>query len=242
MRAGHISTVGVNNLNVFLGNAGRAVQDDGETGQTSADFFENVETEFGLTLELECAVRSADCDCERIDARLLDEFLNLVGVGVAGVFGVDFDGVFDAREFAQFGLDDNTVVVSVFDNLFGDADVFRESVRACVNHDGSETAVHAVLAESKAVAVVKVQSNGKTAGFDRRFDHFLEVDGVGVLSRACGDLQNKRSLLFGSGFDDTLDNLHIVDVERTDGVTAVVCFLEHFGSGNQWHKCPSKFD
>lgn len=171
--AGHISAVLVDDFHVFLRNAGRSVQNDGESGQAFADFFENVETEFGLAFEFECAVRGADCDCEGINARLFDEFLNLVGVGVARVFGVDFDCVFNACEFAEFCFDDDAVVVCVFDNLFGDADVFGEGVRACVNHNGSETAVNTVFAECEAVAVVKVQSNGQTAGFDCCFDHFL---------------------------------------------------------------------
>lgn len=149
------------------------MQNNGEAGQTSADLFEDVEAEFGLTLELERAVRGADCNGEGVDARLFDKFLNLVGVGVAGVFCVDFDVVLDARELAELRFDDHAVVVCILDDLFGYADIFRKGVRARVNHNRGETAVHTVLAQREAVAVVEVQSNGQAAGFDRRFDHLL---------------------------------------------------------------------
>ena len=34
---------------------------------------------------------------------------------------------------------------------------------------------------------------------------------------------------------DTLNDLHVVDVESTDGVTAVISLLKHLGSSDQWH-------
>ena len=233
--AGHIAAVLVDYLDVFLRNAGSAVEDDGETGETSADFFENVETESGLSLELECAVGGADGDCERIDAGLLDEFLNLVGVGVASVFGVNLDRVLNTREFAEFRFDDDTVIVCVLDDLLGNADVFGKGMGAGVYHNGSEAAVNAILAEFETVAVVEVQTDGETAGLDGRFDHFLEINGVGVLSGTRGNLQDKGGVFDGGRFDDTLNEFHIVDVESADCVAAVVCFLEHFGGCDQRH-------
>ena len=51
---------------------------------------------------------------------------------------------------------------------------------------------------------------------------------VGVGAGALGHLEDDRRLLLAAGFGDALDDLHIIDIESTDGVTAGVGFLEHF--------------
>jgi hypothetical protein len=48
-------------------------------------------------------------------------------------------------------------------------------------------------------------------------------------ARALGDLQDQRSPQILRGFGDALDDLHIVDVERADGVSARIRLFEHFG-------------
>ena len=105
---------------VFLRNGGRAVEDDREAGQAAGDFFEDVKAEMRVFagLELVCAVGGADGDGEGVDAGRLDEFLNLVRVGVKRFFGVDGDGVFDSGEGSQLGFDGNTAGVRVFDDFF----------------------------------------------------------------------------------------------------------------------------
>lgn len=223
--AGHTSAVLVDDLDEVLRNGRSTVQNDGESGQTLADFFENVKTKLRLTFELVCAVRRADCDCKRIYAGFVDEFFNLVGIGELSVFCRNVDCVFDACEFAEFCLDYHTVIVSVFDYLLCDADIFCKRMCACVNHNGSKAVVNAVFAEREAIAVIEVQADRKTASFDCCLNHLGEIGRVCVFSCAGRYLKDKRSLLFGSRFDDTLDNLHIVDVESTDCVTACVCFL-----------------
>lgn len=229
---GHAAAVLVDLGNEVLRNGRCTVQNDGESGQAFADFFEDVETKLRLTFELVCAVRSADCDCQRIDAGFADKFFNLVGIGELSVFCGNVDCIFDACEFAELCFDDNAVIVSVFDNLLCDGDVFRKRMCACVDHNGSETAVNAVFAECEAVAVVEVQANGKTACFDCRFNHLGEVSGVCIFSCAGGNLKNKRCLFFSRRFNDTLDDFHVVDVECADCVTACICFFEHFGCCN----------
>lgn len=118
--AGHTAAVLIDLCDEVLRNGRRAVQNNGESGQTFADFFEDVETKLRLTFELVCAVGSADCDCQRIDAGLADEFFDLVGIGELSVFCGNVDGVFDTCEFAEFSLDDYAVIVSVLDDLLCD--------------------------------------------------------------------------------------------------------------------------
>ena len=120
LSAGHAAAVLVDLCDEFLRDGRRTVQDDGESGQAFADFFEDVETQLRLAFELVCAVRSADCDCQRIDAGLADKFFDLVGIGELSVFCGNVDGVFDTCEFAEFSLDDYAVIVSVLDDLLCD--------------------------------------------------------------------------------------------------------------------------
>ncbi len=55
--------------------------------------------------------------------------------------------------------------------------------------------------------------------------------GAGTL----GNLKNDGSVFLLAGLGDALHDLHVVDVERADGVAAVIRLLEHFGRGNEWH-------
>lgn len=118
--AGHGSAVLIDHFHVF-GNDGRsAVQHDGEFGKAFADFFKDIESQSCFAFEFKCAVGSADGDGEGVDARFGDEFLDLIGVGVASVFGGDVYVVFDAGKAAEFRLNDYAVVVRVL-NHFGSA-------------------------------------------------------------------------------------------------------------------------
>ena len=58
---------------------------------------------------------------------------------------------------------------------------------------------------------------------------------VGILTGALGNLQNKRRINFLGCFGDPLNNLHVVDVEGTDGIAAIIGFFKHFFCRNQWH-------
>ena len=90
------------------------------------------------------------------------EFLDVLGTGVGAVLGLDVDVVLHARKRAELGLDDDAVVVRVFDDLAGEGDVVLEGLAAAVDHDGGEAAVDAALAKLKAVAVVQMQGDRKT--------------------------------------------------------------------------------
>ena len=65
-----------------------AVEYDWELRQSLAYFFENVETKLwlGTRLELERAVGSTDCNCERVNARLGYELFNFFRACVRTVF------------------------------------------------------------------------------------------------------------------------------------------------------------
>ena len=85
--AGHCTAVLVDHLNVVLGNGGRTVQNDGETGQLGNDLLQDVETQLGVGagLELVSAVGSADSDSQGVTAGTCDELLDFLGTGVVSV-------------------------------------------------------------------------------------------------------------------------------------------------------------
>ena len=221
------------------------MQYDRESGQTFADFFEDVEAQlrFLAGFEFVSAVAGADRDGEGVAARLFGEFANLVGVGEAGVFRFHVDRVFDARELAELGLDDDAPVVRVSDDFFRDLDVFGERVVRRVDHDGSKAVVDGGLARFEVGAVVKVHDDGDVRRFHRGLDEVFEVDGVRIFARTCGNLQDQGGLAFLARFNDSLNGLHVVDVERADSIAAFIGFFEHFGRCNQRHDMipPIKF-
>ena len=88
----------------------------------------------------------ADGDGQRITAGALDKLLHVFRTGVGGVLRLDLDFVLHAGEGAQLSLDHDAVVVSIFDNLAGDADVFLKRFAALVDHDGGKAAVDAAFA------------------------------------------------------------------------------------------------
>ena len=56
-----------------------------------------------------------------------------------------------------------------------------------------------------------------------------QIDGVSVLSCSLGSLKDDRRIQLGSCLGDSLDNLHVVDVESANCIAALVCLLEHLG-------------
>jgi hypothetical protein len=109
-------------------------------------------------------------------------------------------------------------------------------VVAAVDHDACEAAVHAAFAQFKRIAVIEVQADGQVGFNDRRLDELHQVGMVGVFACAGADLQDQRGAEFLGCFRDALYDLHVVHVERADGVAAGVSFFKHFGAGNKCHR------
>ena len=177
----------------------------------------------------------ADGDRQRVTTRLGDEFLNLFRTRIGRIFRGDDDLILNAREGSKLCLDDNAVVMRIFHDLTRDGDVLGERLAAHVDHDGSEAAVNAALAELKAVTVVKMQADRQAGVRDCSLDKLDEIGVVGVAARALGNLKDQRSVAFLGGLRDALDDLHVIDVKCADGVTAVVGFLKHFFGSYERH-------
>ena len=157
-----------------------------------------------------------------------------------GLLGGDLHIVLNAGQSAQLGLYHHAVVMGILHDLLGDLDVLREGLAGGIDHDRGKAAVNAGLAGLEVGAVVQVQSDGNLGAFDHSGFHQLHQIGVvGIGAGALGNLQNQRSLLLPGSLGDALDDFHVVDVERADGVSAVIGLFEHLGSGNQCHKINS---
>ena len=171
-----LSAEGVDFLNIFLRNGGCAVKNYGESGESLAYFFENVETErrgnedtvcISCALsgcELVCAVGCADGNSEGVDAGSANEVFNLFGLCVGRMFCAYL--VFNACKNAELAFYNYAVSVSVFNNLLCESDVVLISMMRAVYHNGREAAVDARLADFKVCAVVEVECEVDTAVFE----------------------------------------------------------------------------
>ena len=129
--------------------------------------------------------------------------------------------VLRANQHAEFTLDDAVVLVRVLHDALADLDVLVERLMAGVDHDAGEPFVDALLAKLEGIAVVEVDGDGDGGQADAGLDELLEVNGIGVLARALGNLQHHRSLFLLARFDDRLEQLHVVDVKRAERVFAL---------------------
>ena len=156
--------------------------------------------------------------------------------------GLDADFVLDAGKSAEFGLDDDAVIMGILHDLTGQGDIILKALGGSVDHNGGEAAVDAGFAELERVAVVKVQRDGDLGVLDDGGLYQLHQIGVvGIGARTLGDLQDNGALELTGRFGDTLNDLHIIDVERADGVSTVIGFREHFFRRYQWHFTKSPF-
>ena len=105
-----------------------------------------------------------------------------------------------------------------------------------IDHNGGEAAVNAGFAEFKRIAMVEVQSNGDL-GIEL-YSSLYQLDKIGMVcvgACALGNLKDDRALQLAGCFRDALDDLHIVDVECTDCISAVIRFGKHFFRGYKCH-------
>ena len=224
------------------------MEHDGEAGQALGDLLQHIEAQGrrdqdALLVagalgrgELIGAVAGADGDGQGVAAGSGHELLHLLGAGVGGILGGDLHIVLHAGQGAQLRLDHHAVVVGVLDDLLGDGNILLKGLGTGVDHHGGEAAVDAGLTGLKIRAVVQMQRDGDIGALDHSGLHQLHQIGVvGIGAGALGHLQNQGSLLLLSSLGDTLNDLHVVDIEGADGVTAVIGLLEHFSRGNQWH-------
>ena len=119
--------------------------------------------------------------------------------------------------------------VSVFYYLLCDRDVLFERLRRHIDHYGCESSVDAALAEFERITVVKVKNDRDLRVLnDGSLYELYQIGVVRVGSGALGYLQDYRAAEFSGCLGDALYDLHVVYIECSDGVSAVISFFEHF--------------
>ena len=125
----------VDDVHILLRNGAGTMENDGEAGELLLNLMENVKCQgrryqlsgLGVTGallrgELVCAVAGADGDCQGVAACAgckVDDFL---GLGVVGFRCGNL--ILNACEDTEFCLYGDIVLVSIFNNLLGEGDVF----------------------------------------------------------------------------------------------------------------------
>jgi hypothetical protein len=161
-------------------------------------------------------------------------------MGVNAAFGVTAAFfsvvVLGADEHAKFTFDDAIVLVGILDHAPANLGVFLKRLVAAVNHYAGKAFVDAFLAKIERIAVVEMDGDGDIGGADGGFNEFLEINGAGVLAGAFGNLEHDGRLFLFASLDDGLEEFHVVDVERAQGVFAFEGFGEQVFCMCQWHK------
>ena len=80
-----------------------------------------------------------------------------------------------------------------------------------------------------------MEGDGEVGVGDRRLHQLDEIDMLGVFPGPGGHLEDDGGLLQLGRLGDPLDDLHIVDIECTDGVAARIGLFEHLFRCDQWH-------
>ena len=229
------SAVLVDDLDIFLRYGGSSVQNDREARQSLDDFVKDVETKLRLCarLELVSTVAGSDCDRKGVNTGLADELFNIVRIGVGGILSGNLDIIFDAGQGSQLSLYDYAVSMCILNDLSGDLDILFKRLGGSIDHDRSETIVNAVLAGLEVRAVIQMQSNRKIRiQCQSTLYQLYKIYGIRICSCALGCLKDDRRIQLMSCLGDTLNDLHVVDVECADCVAAFVSLLKHLSGGN----------
>jgi len=246
LRVGHLAAVLVDLGDEILRHAGGSVQHEriiAEVGihERLLDGFEAFEIQVLFALELEGTMAVADGDGEGIAAGFFDKFDGFFGVRVvaAGGVGTAFFTFVElgTDQVAELGFHGAVMLVRVFHHFAGDFGVLFEGFVGGVDHDAGETFVDALFAKIERIAVVQVNRDRDVGKADGGLNELLEVNRVGVLARTLGNLEDERGFFFFAGFNNGLDEFHVIDVESTEGVFALERFGEQVFGMCQWHKC-----
>ena len=133
--------------------------------------------------------------------------------------------MFTYSEFAFYGY---VILMSVFNDFSRYFYIFFVGESRAVDHNRGKAAVYASLAGIEVGTVVEVKNDGYFGTFlNSRLYEFNEVSVVCIRSRAFAYLQNNGCFFFLARLGYTLNDFHVVYVERAYGVTAFISRRKH---------------
>ena len=141
--------------------------------------------------------------------------------------------ILDTSQSTKLCLYNYAVSMCILNNLFGYCDVVLERFGRSIDHNGSESAIDTGFTKLKAIAVIQMQSDRNIRILDNCcLYQFYKISVVSVSSCALGYLKDNRALQLSSCLSDTLNDLHVVYVESTNCIAAMISFFKHFSGCN----------
>ena len=224
---GHAVGDGV--LDLVIGDAGAAMEDERDAAGGFLDLHQSVDVETSPVGRID-AVDVADAGSEEVHAES-DDFGAFFGIGD---FAVGRDAVFGAADGADFGFDGEAFIVGEGDEFAGLGDVFFEGEGGAVEHDRSEAGFDAFLAAFVgAVVEMEGDGDGDAQGFVEGLNHGGDdLEAAHVFASAFADAEDDWGFLFFRSEENGFGPFEVVDVEMPDGVVAFVSEFQHSGGIN----------
>jgi hypothetical protein len=123
--------------------------------------------------------------------------------------------------------------VSILYYLLGDSDVLLKRLGGSIDHNGGKSVIDTGLAGLKAVAMIQMQNDRDIRILDNSsLNHLYQIGSVGISTSSFGYLQDNGGLALIGSLSDSLNDLHVVNVESADSITAIICLLKHFSRSN----------
>lgn len=149
------------------------------------------------------------------------------------------DLILDTGENTELGLDSDIELMCIVSDLLGEGDILLVREGRPVDHDGREAHVNAALADLERITVVQMEDNLRILPSEflgilySALCHVAKESLVCVVARTLAHLQDNRRLGLGSGLNDGLKLLHIVEIECRYRIPAFDCLGEHLTGVHQ---------
>ena len=225
---GHLAPVPIDCIDQFGRHARRSMHHYPDIRHQGVDLLHKVDREGRRILELVCAMRCPDRNGQCVDTGALNKDRRLFRVGedhAAGLY------VFlDTAQGAKFAFHRDAVGMRHLYGTPSDVYVAVETARGLpiwfkrtVQHDRREPEVDGRPDHVQLVPMVEMQGDFEVwVLLNRRFHQLLEVDQVGVPQGTFGGLDDDRGVGLTRCAHDSLDLLHVVDVERADAIATAL--------------------
>ena len=146
---------------------------------------------------------------------------------------LSYDIVFDTSEDTEFTFDRHVELVSVLNDRARQSDVLVIGEVRTVDHHRGEAHFDTALAELAAITVVEVKGDLRIGAaqllsvFYSTLSHVAQERLVSVLTCAAGYLKDDGRLGLYCSADDSLQLLHVIEVESGDSVATLDSLCEH---------------
>ena len=117
-------------------------------------------------------------------------------------------------------------LMSVINHLLGQGNILLIRKMRTIDHYRRETGIDARFAQFERVTVIKMQNDFRMSQTElfsilySTFSHITQQRLIGILTGTFRDLEDHRRFGFSASLNNSLQLLHIIEVERWNSVTA----------------------